>query len=157
MRFAQLTTGRAFGIALDHGEEFLAQLAAFCAEHEVRAGYLPMFLGAFRSVRLVGTCEHIADPEAPVWSAAEYEHVEMLGCGTIAWNEEAHEVAPHVHVAAGLRSHAAEGRTSHLLSGHVQFINELFLVETLEPALTRPRTGAYQMPTLSFGTPTGPE
>ncbi|MFR9751010.1 PPC domain-containing DNA-binding protein [Nocardia sp. 004] len=153
MRYTQLTIGRTFGIALDHGEEFFAQLTAFCTEHDIRAGYLPMFLGAFRTVHLVGTCEHIDDPEGPVWSAAEYHHVEILGSGTIAWNEETQQVAPHVHVAVGERDHAAAGKTSHLLSGSVQFVNELYLVEILQPAMTRPKLGAYEMPTLQFGQP----
>ncbi|GCE02208.1 PCC domain-containing protein [Embleya hyalina] len=96
MRFTQVSVGRTFGIALDEGEDFLPQLVAFCTEHGIRAGYLPMFLGGLRHVRLVGTCERMDNPDAPVWSAAEYELVEALGCGTIAWGRRSeHRRAPH--------------------------------------------------------------
>ncbi|MGW1991348.1 PPC domain-containing DNA-binding protein [Embleya sp. NPDC001921] len=153
MRFTQVNIGRTFGIAFDEGEDFLPQLVTFCAEHGIRAGYLPMFLGGFRRVRLVGTCERIENPDAPVWSAAEYETVEAFGCGTIAWDEEANALAPHIHVAVGLKGQAADGKTSHLLAGTVQFIHELLLVEVLEPAMTRPKLGAHRVPTLQFGPP----
>lgn len=155
MRSTQLTTGRTFGIALDDGEDFLEQLIAFCTEHGIRSGYLPMFLGGFRTVRLVGTCERIVDPDAPVWTGADYQTVEALGSGTIAWDEEAGVVAPHIHVSVGLKGQAADGRTSHLLAAEVQFIHELFLVEVVEPAMTRPKLGIHGVPTLQFERATG--
>jgi predicted DNA-binding protein with PD1-like motif len=157
MRHTQLTTGRTFGIALDEGEDFLEQLVAFCTEHDIRSGYLPMFLGGFRTVRLVGTCERISDPDAPVWTAAEYQTVEALGSGTIAWDEEAGAVAPHVHVAVGLKGQAADGRTSHLLSAEVQFIHELVLVEVVQPVMIRPKVGPHRVPTLHFAPQTATE
>ncbi|MGW1785088.1 PPC domain-containing DNA-binding protein [Streptomyces sp. NPDC002143] len=155
MRSTQLTTGRTFGIALDDGEDFLEQLIAFCTEHGIRSGYLPMFLGGFRTVRLVGTCERIVDPDAPVWTGADYQTVEALGSGTIAWDEEVGVVAPHIHVSVGLKGQAADGRTSHLLAAEVQFIHELFLVEVVEPTMTRPKLGIHGVPTLQFERATG--
>lgn len=156
MRATPLIIGRTFGVAFDDGEDFLPQLGAFCAEYGIRSAYIPMFLGGFHAVQLVGTCDPIDDPSAPVWDATEYTMLEALGSGTIAWDEESNVLAPHIHVAVGLKGQVAEGRTSHLLGGRVQFISELFVVEVVDPPMTRPRLGRHEVPTLQFSRPLGP-
>lgn len=156
MRATPLTIGRTFGVAFDDGDNFLPQLGAFCAEYGIRSAYIPMFLGGFHAVQLVGTCDPIDDPSAPVWAATEYTTLEALGSGTIAWDEESNVLAPHIHVAVGLKGQAAEGRTSHLLGGHVQFISELFVVEVVDPLMTRPKLGRHKVPTLQFSKPSAP-
>ncbi|MFD9773392.1 PPC domain-containing DNA-binding protein [[Kitasatospora] papulosa] len=153
MRATPLTIGRTFGVAFDDGDDFLPQLGAFCTEYGIRSAYIPMFLGGFQSVKLVGTCDPIEDPSAPVWAATEYSTLEALGSGTIAWDEEGGALAPHIHVAVGLKGQSAEGRTSHLLGGRVQFISELFVVEVTDPLMTRPKLGRHEVPTLQFTPP----
>jgi predicted DNA-binding protein with PD1-like motif len=151
MRATELMTGRQFVVALDHGEDFFATLESFCAQRGVRAGYIPMFIGGFRSARLVGTCKPLTDPEAPVWDEIEVELLEVVGAGTIAWDAANDRPSPHVHVTTGLRADAAHARTSHLFGAEVQFITELVIVEVLSPALTRPRVPEmYDAPLLSF-------
>ncbi|WP_326812458.1 DNA-binding protein [Streptomyces scopuliridis] len=117
MSATPLTIGRNFGVALDDGDDFLQQLGAFCAEYAIRSTYIPLFLGGFHSVQLVGTCDPIDDPSVPVWAATEYTTLEALGSGTIAWDEESDTVAPHIHIAVGLKGQATDGKTSHLLGG----------------------------------------
>ncbi|MFF5273688.1 PPC domain-containing DNA-binding protein [Streptomyces sp. NPDC000133] len=156
MHATQLTIGRTFGVALDDGDDFLSQLGAFCAEYGIRSAFVPMFLGGFHAVQLVGTCDPIDDPSAPVWTATEYTTLEALGSGTIAWDEETNALAPHIHVAVGLKGQAAEGRTSHLLGASVQFISELFVVEVVDPLMTRPKLGPHKVPTLRFSQSSGP-
>jgi predicted DNA-binding protein with PD1-like motif len=39
MRSHELTLGRSFGVALDHGEDFFAALGDFCRTNRVRQGY----------------------------------------------------------------------------------------------------------------------
>ncbi|MFG2440599.1 PPC domain-containing DNA-binding protein [Streptomyces sp. NPDC048508] len=150
MRATPLTIGRTFGVAFGDGDDFLSQLGAFCALYGIRSAYIPMFLGGFRSVQLVGTCDPIDDPNAPVWSSTEYSTLEALGSGTIAWDEEDDALAPHIHIAVGLKGQSAAGRTSHLLGGSVQFISELFVVEVSDPLMTRPKFGLHKVPTLQF-------
>lgn len=65
MRSTEITTGRSFVLALDHGEDFFAGLAQFCAERNIRSGFIPSFVGGFSSARLVGTCKPMENPEAP--------------------------------------------------------------------------------------------
>ncbi|MEU8779081.1 DUF296 domain-containing protein [Streptomyces sp. NPDC048606] len=156
MRFAQVRPGRQFVLALDHGEDFFVGLARFCEDQGIRSGYIPMFVGGFRSARLVGSCEPLADPEAPLWKEIEVETLEALGGGTLAWDVEKDCLAPHIHVAAGIKGAAADGRVSHLLGATVQFICEITVVEVLGdvagPALTRSRdVDLYDVPLLGFG------
>ncbi|MFI6113298.1 PPC domain-containing DNA-binding protein [Kitasatospora sp. NPDC051164] len=157
MRYAQVHTGRQFMLALDHGEDFLEGLTQFCADRGIRAGYIPTFVGGLRSARLVGSCEPLADPEAPLWDEITVETLEALGGGTLAWDTEKDCLAPHIHVAAGIKGKSAEGRVSHLLGAKVQFICEIPIIEVTNaaegPALTRQRSAElYDVPLLGFGT-----
>ncbi|MGP4111604.1 PPC domain-containing DNA-binding protein [Streptomyces sp. 4N509B] len=151
MRATQFVKGREFVVAFDDGEEFFPALEAFCAEHGVRSGYIPVFLGGFRSARLVGTCGPLEDPDAPLWESVQVEFLEACGSGTLAWDPDDDCLAPHIHLSAGLKGDNAHGRTSHLLEGVVQFINELVVVEVVQPDLLRPRRAdLYNVPLLTF-------
>ncbi|MFF4450182.1 PPC domain-containing DNA-binding protein [Streptomyces sp. NPDC001502] len=103
MRSTRIDTGRTFMLALDHGEDFFTSLTAFCSEQGIRAGFIPSFVGGFSSARLVGSCKPLANPEAPLWEEITVETLEALGGGTLAWDTEQDCLAPHIHVAAGLK------------------------------------------------------
>ncbi|MGW4101729.1 PPC domain-containing DNA-binding protein [Streptomyces sp. NPDC004976] len=151
MRATEITIGRKFAVAFDHGEDFFEALAAFCLESGIRAGYVT-FIGGFSHARLVGTCEPLKHPERPLWVDIEVETLEVLGSGTLAWDTENDRVAPHVHVSAGLKADSADGRTSHLLSATVQFVTELVIEEWTSPVVIRPRNpDLYDVPLLTFG------
>jgi predicted DNA-binding protein with PD1-like motif len=152
MRSSELTTGRTFGVVFDLGEDFFTSLADFCKLNEVRQGYIPMFLAAFAEAEIVGSCEKVADPDAPVWSKVHVSNVEAIGCGTIAQDPDTGEILPHVHTSLGLKERSAIGHTSHLLSAKVQFVTELLVVEVVTPHMFRPRQpGMYDVPLLTFG------
>lgn len=151
MKSAQLTIGRTFGVTFDHGDNFFASLAEFCRSNDVRQGYIPMFIAGLAEVEIVGACEKLADPEAPVWSKVHLERVEALGGGTLAYDAATDTVLPHIHVTVGEKGRSATGYTSHLLSADVQFLTEMVVVEVLSPAMTRPRNAAlYDVPLLTF-------
>ncbi|GGL42326.1 PPC domain-containing DNA-binding protein [Planomonospora parontospora] len=151
MRSHELTTGRTFAVTFAPGEDFFETLDAFCRENEIRQGYIPMFIAAFRDVQIVGTCEKPTDPEAPVWSHVHLENVEAFGGGTLAYDAASGRVLPHIHVSVGVKADAANGRTSHLLSAKVQFLVEMVVVEILAPTMTRvPDPGMYNVPLLTF-------
>jgi predicted DNA-binding protein with PD1-like motif len=153
MHSHQLTAGRTFGIRFDPGESFFPGLEQFCAEHDVCGGYIPMFIAAFAEADLVGTCDRLDNPDAPVWSKVHLTNAEALGCGTIAYDATAGRIVPHVHATLGLKERAATGYTSHLLAARVQFLIELVLVEVIDPAMTRPADPRlYDVPRLVFGT-----
>jgi predicted DNA-binding protein with PD1-like motif len=151
MQAHELTTGRTFGVTFDHGEDFFETLAKFCREHEIRQGYIPMFLAGFAEAEIVGTCEKLENPDAPVWSKVHLENVEAFGCGTIAQDGDG-GILPHVHASLGLKARSATGHTSHLLSARIQFLVEMLVVEVVAPPITRPRNpDLYDVPLLRFG------
>ncbi len=152
MRSHELTLGRTFGLAFEHGDDFYAALDQFCRDNDVRQGYIPMFLAGFAEADLVGTCEKLTDAAAPVWSRVHLTNAEALGCGTLAYDDVTDAVLPHVHVAVGLKEHSATAHASHLLSARVQFLTEMLLVEVTSPRMSRlPDSDLYDVPLLHFG------
>ncbi|MGW6388983.1 PPC domain-containing DNA-binding protein [Streptomyces sp. NPDC055103] len=150
MRHAELAMGRSFMLAFDDGDDFLAELDRFCIEMRIRQAIIPMFLGGFRRISLVGTDGPLDDLEAPVWDETVLHTVEAVGAATLAWDPDRGAVSPHVHVAVGRKDLNAAGSVSHLLSADVQFIQEMYLQEVLAPEMTRPRCGPHRVPTLTF-------
>jgi predicted DNA-binding protein with PD1-like motif len=150
VKASELKAGRTFGVTFQHGDDFMASLAGFCRENDVRQGYIPMFIAGFAEADLVGTCEKLEDPQAPVWTKVHVTNVEALGCGTIA-RDDADGILPHIHVAVGLKEHSATAHASHLLSAKVQFLTEMLVVEILAPDMTRPKDRSlYDVPLLTF-------
>ncbi|KWW97752.1 DNA-binding protein [Carbonactinospora thermoautotrophica] len=153
MRAHELTTGRTFGVTFDHGEDFFTALTDFCRAHDIRHGYIPMFLAGFAEAEIVGTCDKLPDPHAPVWSKVHVENAEALGVGTLAHDPDTDQVLPHIHVSLGRKELSATAHTSHLLSARVQFLTEMIVVEVTAPTMTRPRNPhLYDVPLLTFGT-----
>ncbi|TCO28091.1 putative DNA-binding protein with PD1-like motif [Kribbella steppae] len=151
MQAAEVTPGRTFAARFDHDEDFYTALNDFCRTHDIRQAFIPMFIAGLRNVELVGSCERIEDPEAPVWSSVHLEYVEALGGGTLAYDEETSELRPHIHVSVGLKTHSASGYTSHLLGATVQFLTEMYVVEVADPTWSRPRNPSlYDVPLLTF-------
>jgi len=152
VRSQVLTMGRTFGVVFDHGDDFLPTLAEFCKVNNVRQGYIPSFIAGLREVDLVGTCEKLDNPDAPVWTRVHLSNVEAFGGGTLAFAPETGDVSPHIHVAVGLKEHSATGYTSHLLSATVQFLAEMVIVEVVDPPMRRVRhPDLYDVPLLRFG------
>ena len=151
MRGAELTRGRAFGVAFDDGEDFFTALAEFCRIHGIRQGYVPMFIAGFATVEVVGTCAKLEDPRAPVWTGVHLTNVEALGGGTIAYDEANDVILPHIHVSVGLKQHSATAHTSHLIGAQVQFLTEMLLIEVTSPHMRRVRNpDLYDVPLLQF-------
>jgi predicted DNA-binding protein with PD1-like motif len=151
MKATEVKVGRTFGVTFDHGDDFMPSLANFCQENDIRQGYIPMFLAGLAAAELVGTCEKLNDPQAPVWTKVHVSNVEALGCGTIA-HDGTDGILPHIHVAVGLKEHSAVAHASHLLAARVQFLTEMLVVEVVAPEMTRPiDPSLYDVPLLTFG------
>lgn len=156
MRSHQVTTGRTIAVVFDHGEDFYSALDQACRAHDIRQGYIPMFIAGLATADLVGTCEHLPNPDAPVWSKVQLANIEALGGGTLAYDPQTGSVSPHIHLTVGLKAHSATAHTSHLLAATVQFLTELVIVEITDPPLRRiPQVDLYDVALLRFGTPTG--
>ncbi|GGN38230.1 putative DNA-binding protein with PD1-like motif [Actinoplanes campanulatus] len=145
----EATPGRTIVAVFDHGDDFSTALNEVCAEHGIRQGYIPMFIAGFATADLVGTCERLEDPLAPVWSRVQFSNIEAVGGGTLAWDEAADRIAPHIHVAVGLKEHSATGHTSHLLGATVQFLTEMIIIEVAGPRMSRRKQpDLYDVPLL---------
>jgi predicted DNA-binding protein with PD1-like motif len=152
VRSHELTLGRSFAVVFDHGDDFFTALDEFCQQNGVRQGYIPGFIAGFSDVQLVGTCEKLEDPAAPVWTKVDLSNVEAYGGGTLAYDSVNERVAPHIHVAVGLKEHSATGHTSHLLGATVQFLTEMLVIEVVAPQMHRVRQpNLYDVPLLQFG------
>ena len=151
MRASELKAGRTFAVMFDHGDDFMPSLATFCQDNNVRQGYIPMFLAGFAEAEIVGTCEKLEDPKAPVWTKVHVTNVEAMGCGTIT-PDDSGGILPHIHASVGLKERSATAHTSHLLSAQVQFLTEMIIVEVNAPEMTRRRNrDLYDVPLLRFG------
>lgn len=148
---SELTLGRSFGLHFDHGDDFFTALAEFCHENGVCQGYIPSFIAGFSEVHIVGTCDKLDDPQAPVWSKVHLTNVEAFGGGTLAYDEANNQVAPHIHVSVGLKALSATSHTSHLLAAKVRFLTDMLVIEVTSPGMHRTREPAlYDVPLLQF-------
>lgn len=150
-RSSQVSIGRTIVAVFDHGEDFYTALGQVCTEHNIRQAYIPSFIAGFVTADLVGTCQRLDDPQAPVWSKVQLSNIEALGGGTLAWDDTEDRLAPHIHIAVGLKEHSATGHTSHLLGATVQFLTEITIVEIAAPTMVRRRNPElYDVPLLHF-------
>ncbi len=151
MKSATLKVGRTFSVTFEYGKDFFSELREFCAVNDVKQGYISFFIAGMSEVELVGTCEKIEDKQAPIWSKVYLENVEALGAGTLAFDEEAGQISPHIHVSIGQKTDSALARMSHLLNAKVLFLTEMVVVEVIEPQLRRiPNPSLYNVGLLSF-------
>lgn len=152
MRSHDLTPGRMIGVVFDHGDDFFTALADACRAHGIKQGYIPMFIAGLSTAKIVGACQRLENPDAPVWTHVDLTNVEALGGGTIAWDDTNQKILPHIHIAAGLKEHSATAHTSHLLAATVQFLTEMLIIEIDSPAMRRlPNTDLYDVPQLHLG------
>jgi hypothetical protein len=93
-----------------------AFLTAYGVRFDAEAGTVATSeLPAFITDRaLVTVRKELNDPHTPVWTKVHLTNVEA--------NDR---VAPHNHVAVGLKEHSATGHTSHLLAATVQFLRRV--------------------------------
>ncbi|MFV2112873.1 PPC domain-containing DNA-binding protein [Micromonospora sp. LOL_025] len=152
MRSHDLTPGRMIGVVFDHGDDFFTALTDACHAHNIKQGYIPMFIAGLSTAKIVGTCQRLDNPDAPVWTHVDLTNVEALGGGTLAWDDVTQRVLPHIHITAGLKEHSAIARTSHLLDATVQFLTEMLIIEISSPVMRRlPNTDLYDVPQLHLG------
>jgi predicted DNA-binding protein with PD1-like motif len=148
---AELTTGRRIGLVLNAGDDVLSSIADACVEHDIYQAVIPVFLGAFRSVRFIASHSPILDQEAPLKDTTEVAYVEGLGSGTITWNPTTSTHQVHVHVAVGVKDSAAAAFAGHLLAAETHYVAEIVIDEILTPTMRRVSDpDAYGLENLRF-------
>lgn len=134
---SELTPGRRIGVVLQPGDDVIPSIVAACGQHGIRQGYIPVFLGAFRSVRLIASDSPIADPEPPLPASVEVAYTEGTGSGSIVWNEATDAPHVHLHVAVGAKDAAGAAVAGHLLAATTHYVVELVIEEVLAPRFLR--------------------
>lgn len=148
MRSTLFTPGRRLIAVLEPGEEVLAAIGALCRQHQVESAVVPVFLGAFTQVTLIGTHEPVQDEDAPLPRSVTVEWVEGTGSATVAPGPDG-EPAVHLHAAVGRKSAGAAGYAGHVLSAVTHYTVELVLEEVTGAVLERrPDPAAHGIPTL---------
>jgi len=118
---AEFKTGRQFIARLLPGKDLIESLREFCEEKGITAGYIPMMIGAVKSMEFYRVnSRHEIIPE-------KYEgSLELSGQGTIAMKEG--ELDFHLHVV-GATHDQKETIMGHFLSGEIPILIEVVIVE----------------------------
>jgi predicted DNA-binding protein with PD1-like motif len=150
MRCAEVGRGRRIVVVLENGDDVLASIARACAAHGIRAAIIPVFLGAFSTVSLIGTRDPIADHDVPLPAVTDVHWVEGVGGGSVAPAEDG-SLAVHLHAAVGVKADAALGYAGHVTAAITHYTAELVLDEVTDAELVRrPDAAAHGIPTLCF-------
>ena len=150
MESRELTMGRRIAVLLRPGDDVLESIITACRAHRIEQGVISTFLGAFTSVRLIGTMDPIEDDDAPLPESIEVTGVEGTGSGTIASTPDGPVV--HLHVAVGVKGEGAAAYAGHLLAATAHYVVEIVIDEVLAPPLVRRVDArARDLPTLAFG------
>lgn len=148
MRSAQMLPGRRLLAVLEPGEEVLASLAVLCERSQFTAAVIPVFLGAFTSVTLIGTHEPVPDEDVPLPRSTVVEWVEGFGTATVFPGPDG-TPAVHLHAAVGRKSAGALGYAGHVLSAVIHYTAEVLIEEVTGPLVRRlPDPAAHGLTTL---------
>lgn len=97
MKYQSGSIGRAFAARFEDGEDFLASLCGLAKKENIRSAVFYL-VGGVKGGRFVVGPKGSEMPPEPVWEEIKGNN-EMLGVGTIFWNETEPKV--HLHMAAG--------------------------------------------------------
>ncbi len=97
MKYQAGRTGRAFVAKFEDGEDFLQSLAGLARKEEIRCAVF-FLVGGAKGGRVVLGPKGDEMPPEPVWGEIA-GNSEMLGTGTIFWDETGPKA--HLHMAAG--------------------------------------------------------
>ena len=155
MRSAEVGRGRRVVVVLENGDDVLGAIGTACIDNGIREAIIPVFLGAFTSVTLIGTRDPIADPDAPLPAVSEVRWVEGVGSGTVAPASDG-TLAVHLHAAVGDKADGALGYAGHVTAATTHYTVELVLDEVVFSEVPgtmfvrRPDATAHGIPTLCF-------
>lgn len=146
---SEVSLGRTVLVVLEPGDDVIGELAAACRRFGLDGAYIPVFLGAFTEISLIGGEHPPADEDAPMPTSVVVRNCEGLGSGTVTRGADGPLV--HLHASVGAKGDSARAQAGHVLSGTVQYPTEVVLTEILSPALDRvPNSRAHGLATLSF-------
>jgi predicted DNA-binding protein with PD1-like motif len=148
VRSAELQPGRRLLLVLENGDDVVTAITDACREHAIDRAIVPVFLGAFTEVVLIGTHEPVDDPDAPLPASVTVSWVEGTGSATLA-PDASGASALHLHMAVGVKADGSTAYAGHVLSARAHYTVELVVEEIVgAPVVRRPDDRAHGLPTL---------
>ncbi|MEW6326317.1 MAG: DUF296 domain-containing protein [Thermodesulfobacteriota bacterium] len=98
MEYKEGRTGRVFTIRFSDGDDPLEGIKKVAIEKEIRVAWF-FLLGGLRQAGVVTGPEKPAIPPTPVWKEFTGDAKEIVGLGSILWNDR--EPLIHLHTAMG--------------------------------------------------------
>lgn len=98
MEYREGRTGRVFTIRFSDGDDPLEGIKRVATEKEIRVAWF-FLLGGLRQAGVVTGPEKPAIPPTPMWKEFTGDAKEIVGLGSILWNDR--EPLIHVHTAIG--------------------------------------------------------
>ena len=141
----QFKSGRQFIARLLPGEDLIKTLKEFCVKNQIKAGYIPMMLGALESAEL----SHVGLNSKTDKFVKKYEGpLEYTAQGTIALKNN--EPDFHIHMVVGGDNHKLAA-TGHFLSGKITLLTEVVIIEIVDIEMVKEfDTDIFSNPLLFF-------
>jgi predicted DNA-binding protein with PD1-like motif len=114
----EVIVGRRLLLVFEPGDDVIPAILAACAMSGFRQAVIPVFLGAFTSVTMIGTGEYVPDPERPLPETVTIGWVEGTATGTVTPDADG-------------------GLAVHIISATVHYTAELILEELVGEQLVR--------------------
>lgn len=150
MRSTETVTGRRVLLVLDDGDDVLSSIAETCRQHGIERAVVPLLLGAFRTVTLIGTDGPVSDAEAPLPESVSVSWAEGIGSATVAPDADG-ETTVHLHATVGDKLDSSRGFSGHVLAAIAHYTVEIVIDELLAPALQRlPDPAVHGLPSLRW-------
>jgi len=115
MEYSVGSPGRVIMARLDNGEEIRTSIETIVRQESIRSGIV-YILGAVDNATIVAGPSHKSLPPLPCWIHLE-EPRELLGIGTIVWDDK----APSLHL------HASFGRNDQTHTGCLRHSGDSFI------------------------------
>ncbi len=146
---SEVTPGRTVLVVLEPGDGVIDGLIAACRRFGIEGAYIPVFLGAFTELIVIGSDHAPEDEDAPMPSSVLVRNCEGIGSGTVTRGVDGPLV--HLHASVGAKGESARATAGHVLGGTVQYPTEVVITEILSPVIDRvPNARARGLATLSF-------
>jgi len=137
VKYQQGSIGRVFVAKVEHGDDLIHELKSLAIKENIRCAVVQI-IGALKSASVVTGPKECAVPPEPVWRSFD-DGREILGIGTIAWDDE--EPVLHLHSAIGKGDSSIMGcirgetETYLILEVIIMEINGIDAVRKIDPQL----------------------
>lgn len=133
MDYRSGSTGRAFVVRFDQGDDFLAGMQEVIRKEQIRNAFFHVIGGIAEADVVIGPKEPVMPPD-PIWNQVRTPR-EVLGTGSIFWDDQ-EEAKVHLHTALG--DHGESMTVCMRDKTKTYLILEVYIIEITGFTATRP-------------------